>query len=29
MIKIIEKNDKISDEVFGQPWKYPNIFENS
>ena len=29
MIKIIEKNDKISDEVFGQPWKYPNLFENS
>ena len=28
MIKIIEKNDKISDEVFGQPWKYPNLFED-
>jgi len=29
MIKIIEKNEKISDEVFGQPWKYPNLFESS
>ena len=28
MIRILEKNDKIYDEVFSQPWKYRELFEN-
>ena len=28
MVKILKKNDKIYDEVFSQPWKYREIFEN-
>ena len=28
MIKILEKNDKIYDEIFSQPWKYRELFEN-
>ena len=28
MIIILEKNDKIYDEVFSQPWKYRELFEN-
>ena len=27
MVKILKKNDKIYDEVFSQPWKYPELFE--
>ena len=28
MIKIIEKNDKIHDEIFSYPWKYPYLFKD-
>ena len=28
MVKILEKNDKIYDEIFSQPWKYRELFEN-
>ena len=28
MIRILEKNDKIYDEDFSQPWKYRELFEN-
>ena len=27
MIQILERNDKIYDEVISQPWKYPNLFK--
>ena len=28
MIKILERNDKIHDEIFSQPWRYPNLFKD-